>query len=279
MRVHAEGPEAGVTRRGLLIGASGVGALIALGWAGYALAPDRLKRELGIGSDDWFIPDAPKGQVKLERVASAARGTDVNLFTAVPDGYGDGAGLPVVIVLHGASARAANFEEFGFGQFLTQAVEDGAEPFALAGADGGLLQWEQAGSDNPQAMVVDEMPQWLADRGFDSDRRALWGWSMGGYGVLRLAESFPDYARAVAAFSPALSVGDSVYADADALADIPLAIWCGTEDMFYDADREFVSALPVEPEIVSYSPGAHTRYFWNDHTLKAFEFLADHLAA
>ena len=276
--MQEEGSETGLTRRGLLAGAAGVGAVAAAGGVGYALAPRRWKQRLGLTGEDWYIPDAPTGKVRLETVHSDARGVDVDLFTAVPDGLGDGAGLPVVIVLHGGTGRPHDYEHFGFGQFVTQSVLDGNEPFVLAGADGDLLRWEPAGSDNPQAMVVDEMPKWLAERGFDADRRVLWGWSMGGYGVLRLAESYPEYAAAVAAFSPALQTGDSVFADADALVDLPLAIWCGTEDMFYNDDRAFVAALPSKPEIVSYSPGAHTRYFWNDHTRDAFGFLAEHLA-
>jgi dienelactone hydrolase len=266
-----------VTRRRFLVGAAGVSVLAGAGGVGYAVTPARWKRRLGIGGDDWFIPDAPRGQFKLETVSSAARGQDVELFTAVPDGYGDGAGLPVVIVLHGGTGRPHDYEDFGFPQFVTQSVLDGNAPFVLAGADGDLLGWEPSGSDDPQAMVVDEMPRWLADRGYDADRRVVWGWSLGGYGSLRLAESYPEYARAVAAFSPALHQGDRAFADAAALADLPLAIWCGTEDMFYDADRAFVAALPDKPEKVTYAPGAHTRFFWNDHTLEAFAFLARHL--
>lgn len=253
--------------------------MVAVAGVGYALVPDRVKIRLGLGPDP-FIPDAPEGQVRLETVRSLARGQDVDLFTAVPDGYGDGSGLPVVVVLHGASATAAGFRDFGFGRFLTQAVLDGAEPFVLAGADGGLLRWEKDpnSSDDPQAMVVDEMPEWLAARGYDADRRAVWGWSMGGYGALRLAESYPDYAKGVAAFSPALSTGDSVTVDVAALADVPLAVWCGTEDAFYPAIQDFVDALPTRPEILSYSTGAHTRIYWNDQTPEAFDFLSTQLS-
>ena len=270
----------GLTRRQLLLGAVGVGGVAAAGGAAYALAPDRLKTRLGLGPEP-FIPDAAEGRVRLETVSSAARGMDVGLFTAVPAGHGDGAGLPVVVILHGGSATAASFQDFGFGRFLTQAVTDGAEPFVLAGADGGQLRWQAdpAGGDDPQAMVVNEMPRWLADRGFDAERRAVWGWSMGGYGALRLAEAYPDWQRAVAAFSPAILTSDvSVYDDVDALASLPLALWCGTEDAFYGATRDFATALPREPEIESYSEGAHTRVFWNDHTLEAFAFLAGQLS-
>jgi S-formylglutathione hydrolase FrmB len=269
-----------LSRRHLLIGAAGVGALGVAGAVGYTVMPDKVKTRLGIGPDP-FIPDAPEGQITLETVHSDKRGKDVQLFTAVPDGYGDGEGLPVVVILHGGSATAANYRDFGFGRFLTQAVLDGADPFVLAGADGGLLRWEPdpSSSDDPQAMVIEEMPAWLAQRGFDADQRALWGWSMGGYGSLRLAEAYPQWARAVAAFSPAMRGGDPVYTDVASLAGQNLAIWCGTEDAFYEPIQDFVAVLPEEPEIVSYSAGAHTRVFWNDQTLDAFTFLSQHLTA
>lgn len=268
----------GVSRRRLILGAVGVGGVAALGAAGFAVAPGRVKGLLGAGPDP-FIPDAPEGQVRLETVTSLERDREVQLFTAVPAGYGDGTGLPVVVVLHGASATAGDFQGFGLARFLTAAVRGGAEPFVLAGADGGVLRWEAdpAGADDPQAMVVEEMPRWLADRGFDAERRALWGWSMGGYGSLRLAEAYPGWQRAVAAFSPAMAPGDPVYDDARALRDLPLAIWCGTKDSFYGPIQEFTKVLPTRPEIASYSAGGHTRVFWNDQTLDAFAFLSDHL--
>lgn len=192
----------------MLLGAAGASGVAVVGGAGWVLGPERVERRLGLGPDP-FVPDAPAGQVRLETVRSSARGRDVDLFTAVPAGHGDGAGLPVVVVLHGASATAADFEPYGLGRFLTAAVEDGAPPFVLAGADGGVLSWEPdpASADDPQRMVLEEMPTWLAEHGFDADSKALWGWSMGGYGSLRAAEADPGWARAVAAFSPAVSVG------------------------------------------------------------------------
>jgi len=267
-----------LTRRRLLTGLVGLGGLAAAGGVGYALAPPRLKARLGIGPDP-FIPNAAEGQVSLETVPSQARGQAVQLFTAVPDGYGDGAGLPVVVVLHGASATAADFQPYGFARFLTAAVEGGAAPFVLAGADGGVLRWEPdpGSGDDPQTMVIDEMPEWLADRGFDAERRALWGWSMGGYGSLRIAELYPRWARAVAAFSPAIASDDPVMADAAVLAGVPLGVWCGTDDSFYEPVRQFVAALSEPPGISSFEEGGHTHFYWNEQILEAFGFLARHL--
>ena len=271
-------PESGhnLTRRRFLLGAAGVTAACGLG---YAVMPRRLKWRLGLLSEpDPFIPDAPEGVVRLETVRSSARGRDVNLFTAVPHGHGDGAGLPIVVVLHGASATAADFQAFGLGRFLTAAVDEGTDPFVLAGADGGVLRWEPSGSgDDPQRMVLEEMPLWLRERGFDADRRALWGWSMGGYGALRIAQIQPEWAAAVAAFSPAVTEGDAVFQDAEGLASVPLGIWCGTDDQLLDDVEALVATLPEPPEVESYAPGGHTRAYWNDQTLDAFAFLARYL--
>ena len=100
---------------------------------------------------------------------------------------------------------------------------------------------------------------------------------MGGHGALRLAEGHPEWGRAVAAFSPAMSSGDPVYDDARALGELPLGIWRGTSDDFYGPVTKFAKALPTPPVIASYSEGGHTLVYWNDHTLDAFAFLSRHV--
>ena len=54
-------------------------------------------------------------------------------------------------------------------------------------------------------MVVDELLPLLADHGLRTDAIGLMGWSMGGYGALRLAGLLgPGRVRVVVAASPAL---------------------------------------------------------------------------
>jgi S-formylglutathione hydrolase FrmB len=221
------------------------------------------------------IPDAPEGQIRLETIYSRARGRKVRLFTAVPHGYGDGAGLPVCLVLHGVTATPSDYRAFGLGRFLTAAVRRGAPPFVLAGADGGVLYWEPdiAADDNPQEMLTTEMPNWLADRGYDAGRVAGWGWSMGGYGVLRLAEVRPGWLRATAAFSPDVTYSRRVSEQDGQLERTKLGIWCGRSDVLYHDVRAFVARLPQRPQIVCYGPGAHTRAYWDSVTLPAFAFV------
>jgi enterochelin esterase-like enzyme len=267
-----------VTRRTLMLGGASAAGLAVAGALAAPLVPDRVLRSVGLGPEP-YVPDAPEGQIRLETVWSQARGRDVQLFSAVPAGYGEGAGLPVVVILHGASATPADYQDFGLGKFLTASVEAGSPPFVLAGADGGVLKWEpQPDGDDPQRMVLEEMPDWLAARGFAWTRRAVWGWSMGGYGALRLAQVQPGWAKATAAFSPAVMEGDSVFQDVGALEDQLLGIWCGTDDMFVDAVHQLVDLLPTPPAVSSFGPGAHTRLYWNDHTLDAFAFLAAQIA-
>ena len=263
----------GLSRRGLLVGAVGVGALAAAGALGYAALPYGVREQLGLVPQP-SIPSAPEGRVALEQVTSTARGTTVDLFTAVPAGHSDGAGLPVVVVLHGATGRPTDYQRFGLPRFLTQAVQDGVAPFVLAGPDGGAEGWEGA----PLELVTGELPGWLDARGFDSSRLAVWGCSRGGFGALRLAQSEPGWARAVAAFSPAIRPGDAVFRASDALAGTPLGLCCGEDDSFHPAVRELVAALPEPPEWLHHGPGGHTRSYWNSLTPSAFAWLASHLA-
>ncbi len=266
-------------RRRLLVAG---GATVLAGLAGAALAADPdalpwgLRQALGLTPDP-FLPDAPEGQVVLESIESAAMGGAIDLFTAAPAGYGDGAGLPVVVVMHGASAAAAYFRGFGFGRFVTAAVRAGAPPFVLAGTDDGPAGWVPASGADPQRMLREELPAWLGERGYDSRRLAVWAWSRGGYGALRLALLVPAYARAWALFSPAVSAADPDLDDLSALAGVPIGLWCGTDDAFYDDIRAIAGRLPTTPELATYAAGGHTRLFWNDHTIGALTWLAGHL--
>lgn len=231
----------------------------------------------GDGESPGPVPDAAVGDERVERRRSGARGQDVDFYTAVPAGHGDGRGLPVCLVLHGASATAADFGDFGFGRFLTDAVERGARPFVLAGATGGRLRWQPSGDDDPRAMVHDELPAWCAERGFDTGRMALWGWSMGGYGALRFAETYPGFARAVAAFSPACARGDAVFTEAGKLKGTPVGLWCGLQDDLVDTVQALEQALPEPKAAGAYADGRHTRRYWNRCTPAAFDFLAAQL--
>ncbi len=264
-------------RRRTLLAALGLTAVGAAGGVGVANV-GALRNLFADDGPDGVIPDVPEGSVRLERVFSDARGQDVGLFTAVPEGHGDGAGLPVCLVLHGASATTADFRRFGLPRFLTAAVRAGVPPFVLAGADGGRTRWEgNPPGDDPPRMLHDELPRWCAGRGFDATRIAVYGWSMGGYGALRHAQRHPHRIRAVAALSPAVGYDDEVMTEASGLVGSRTALWCGTLDPLYDAARALADRVPGGPAVAAWDVGRHTRGYWDRVTPDAFRFVAEAL--
>ena len=271
-----------VSRRAVLIAAGGSAAVGVVGAAAVATGavqlPARVRRVFAGPAVSGPVPDVPLGDERLEQVASAARGTTVGFWTAVPAGHGDGHGLPVCLVLHGASATTADYSGFGLGRFLTAAVQAGVPPFVLAGADGGATGWQASGTDDPQRMLTEELPAWCAARGWDTSRLAAYGWSLGGRGSLLLAERDPGLLRAVSALSPAVRHDDVVIADADRLDGHRVAVWCGESDALLPAVRSLVAAIPGGPAVASYAPGAHTRGYWNTVTPAAFAFVGRALA-
>jgi enterochelin esterase-like enzyme len=250
-------------RRRILLGAGAAAAALAT-VAGY-------RRRLA--EEDLVIPAVPAGEQRLLHLPSAARGRTVDVYTAVPAGYGAGHGLPVCLILHGGSKRPADFAGLGLGKFLTDAVRRGAPPFVLVGADGGRLAWRPSGGDDPQRMVHEEIPAWSRKLGYDADRIAAWGWSMGGYGALLLAEAYPGFARAVAAFSPAVSPDDDVTQSAGLLRGTPVGLWCGKQDGLYYQVRALEKRLPERPVAGGYADGRHNFGYWSKCVPGAFDFV------
>jgi hypothetical protein len=222
----------------------------------------RIRRLFADDAPDAFIPAAPEGRVRLERVRSTSLGGSVDLFTAVPQGHGDGAGLPVCLVLHGATARADDLQAFGLGRFLTAAVRRGAPPFVLAATDYGPDGWE----GDAQRMLLEDMPRWMEERGFDGSHMAGWGWSLGGYGLLRLIEARPHLLRSAALFSPAVQPGDPSFRDAARLAQTPLGVWCGRDDALFPArDEAGRSPAAAAAHRLLRRRGAHPRLLEQRH--------------
>ena len=236
-------------------------------------------------------PSAPRDPVTVQRVHSAARGTDVDLVLITPEGV-PASGLPVCLALHGRGAHARTFLDLGVPAALTQAVRAGVPPFAVAALDGDHYWVGVGGDDDPQRMLTDEVPGLLAA----ADLRpasAVFGISMGGFGALRFARAHPDL-KAVATASAALFVswpdarGRKVFADeANWRAEEPLlhtgelrpdtlGVWCGESDPFLGADRKLVQA--VSPAVARFSPGGHKDEYWRGILPDVLEFVGHRLA-
>jgi len=213
--------------------------------------------------------------ITVQRMRSQARRTDVDLVLIAPPGIPT-TGLPVCLVLHGRGAKARTMLELGLPDLLGEAVRAGTQPFALAAVDGDHY-WVDVGSgDDPQRMLTDEVPGWLAQRSL-KPASAVFGISMGGFGALRFARAHREL-RAVATASAALftswpdAKSRKVFAGEEQWkAEEPLlhtgelraegtGIWCGEGDPFLTADRRLIKALG--PEVSRISKGAHNDEYW-----------------
>lgn len=162
--------------------------------------------------------------------------------------------------------------------------------------------------------VTQELPgivQRLFRLNDDPERTFVAGLSMGGYGALKVALTFPEtYAKAVslsgvtdiqqrlrdpnmetgmakemqAVFGTALQVkpDQDLYSLAAKRIDEggplpPVLCCCGTEDPFIGMNREFAEYMRKTPFDFKYveGPGTHEWLFWEKHLKTAFDFLFD----
>lgn len=243
-------------------------------------------------------PDAPGPVVEDSFVSRFRGGVPTRWSVALPPGTDparDTAGMPVVIALHGVHRNQAwvNGPRLGLPRFLAAAVHAGVRPFAVAAVNGGNTYWHPHHGTDSSAMVREELIPILRDRGFDTDRLALMGWSMGGYGVLRLAGLMgPTRVVAVSAASPALwtdprkasPVGFdgpreylrySIMHRQRSLLGIPVKIDVGRNDRFHDAVVSYAAGFPRRASLdFEQHPGAHNLDFWRRRVPAQLRFLA-----
>jgi pimeloyl-ACP methyl ester carboxylesterase len=161
---------------------------------------------------------------------------------------------------------------------------------AVATVDGGNFYWHarRSGIDT-SAMVEGDLLPLLAGKGLATERIALIGWSMGGYGALLMASRLgPKRVAGVVASSPALwqSAADSasgafddsldfarndVFASRRALAGMRVRLDCGRDDPFIVANRAFARGLPSAA--ATFDAGAHTGQYWTAHARAQMRWL------
>ena len=128
-------------------------------------------------------------------------------------------------------------------------------------------------------MVTDEFLPLLAEHGLETERFALLGWSMGGYGALLLAGRLgAERVSAVVAVSPAMwedfaqtpagnfdDAADYAKHDLagrqDELDGIAVRIDCGTEDGFVAVARAYAAGFD-DPPAGGFQAGGHDDAYW-----------------
>ena len=243
-------------------------------------------------------PQAPPGPAPTFAAGSftsADRGGALtNWIIARPPGQL--APIRPVILLHGKDSNAHTVMSMGAEQFLADAVEAGAPPFAIAAVDGGGSYWHRrASGEDSGAMVLDEFIPLLGEQGLDTSRVAFLGWSMGGYGAMLLGSRLgAGRTAAICAVSPALWTSPSAAAPGafdgaqdyaansvwglGALNGIPLRIDCGYDDPFYPATQQFIAQLPTPPA-GGFSPGGHNASYWSSQLTSELTWAAPLLTA
>jgi alpha-beta hydrolase superfamily lysophospholipase len=182
----------------------------------------------------------------------------------------------VIFCLHGYR----NDHRFAFDEIhLPDLVESARAPLAVAAVDGGADSYWHPRADGTDAlaMLLEEFIPFVEDR-TQTSRRALLGWSMGGYGSLLAAETAPGRFFAVSVASPALWTSPGltapgafddaadyhrfdVFGREQLLAPLTVRVDCGMSDPFYQATRHFVAGLPLGHQ-GSFGLGSHTPAYW-----------------
>jgi len=292
-----------MSRRAFLLSGGAVGVAAVAGTYGLiqeGVLPGRIRLNelLGANEPPPPVPGSVPGPLVMGSFRSKARGTTVGWTIAYPPGVAEDAEVPVCVAMHGRDEdNAWMFDSLSLQYFLAEAVEvSGVPPFAIASIDGGAAtNWHlRASGDDPQAMVVDEFLPMLGDRGLQTQKIGLWGWSLGGYGALLLAtELGAQSVGAVVASSPALwrtpaETAPDVFDDAEDFernnvytretdfGGIPLRIDIGDNDSFTPAVEVFIDALPAEPA-GGVTRGFHDSAYWMRVAPAEIAFLGSHL--
>lgn len=296
------------SRRAVLLGGTGVVAAGALGagagvYQGVLPGRPQVQALLGLNGEVGQVPDVVPGTVEVGSFVSERRGGVETGFRVITP-IGPSTGLPVVVALHGrgSNSRTLVGPDFHVEKFLAAHVKAGGAPFAIGTVDGGTSYWhERPSGEDAGAMVVEEFLPMLAERGLraePTDRIGLLGWSMGGYGALRLGGLLgPERVAAVCAVSPAMWTDpeDASRSGFDDVAEyeeftvqgrqadltsIPVRIDCGTGDQFYRAVEEYAAHFPDDADVeATFEPGAHDPDYWRRVLPAQLDFLATRVAS
>lgn len=289
-----------LTRRQLLLGGGATAAgVIALPAAGVEtdVLPGRVRLHSALGLNG-APADPPAADARLVsgRFDSSARGTTVGWTIAYPPEHRDGDRLPVLVALHGRFVDHTSLfgDRIGLDHYL---AADKTLRFAIAAADGGDTYWHPRRSgEDAAAMITDEFLPLLAERGLATERIGLYGFSMGGYGALRLAGSLgADRVAAVVAVSAALfpsaatsaagafddaedfAANDVMQRQAE-LADIPVRLDCGDGDPFKPSVKAYRVGFPADDRPAGgFQPGAHDEDYWRRMAPAELSFVGAHL--
>lgn len=254
-------------------------------------------------SDPVFEHD---GLRTLTLYSPALRGRgDVSLF--VPIECESNSNVPIVILLHGVyGSHWAWFLKGGVHQTARRLLQEGrTRPMVIASPSDGLAgdgtgYIRQLGHDYERWICDDVVDCVAALFPCTSPERRVFigGFSMGGYGALRIGSKYPNRFRGISAHSAITAIeqmGEFVYEpfpkdaispeDGDILhwmrlnrdAMPPLRFDCGSDDQLFAANvrlNEELSRIGVEHQFVP-NAGDHSWPYWQTHVEETLLFFED----
>lgn len=297
------GPVTG--RRSVLgagLGLGALGILSACSGDGSKRVAPRPARATDPSAGSSTTAPAPTGDAEMFNgsfVSAKMLGKETNWMVARPAGVtGD---IPVVVVLHALNTdeRAPFQGGLEMQKLMQQWATEGNAPFALASVDAARTYYHPRsdGTDGGGMVLEEFLPllEGTPELGLKTERIGLFGWSMGGYGALRLGALLgPSRVSSIAVSSPALwgdpatfpprafdSPADyqanSLFGAQDSFSKIPLLIECGSSDQFFTYNRQWMAGLRPPPAFGT-SPGGHNNRYWRGVLPGQVTFLGRNLA-
>ena len=216
------------------------------------------------------------------------------VFDVLVTPTGGGKGRPLLVFLHGYGASPSDTLSLAFLKAL-RGLGDRAPVVFLPEGDVG---WWHDDVNGPWGTYVLEeaIPAALERSGANSDRVAIGGISMGGFGALDLGRVEPKRFCAVGGHSPAIfergsadaefafdNAADFTRHDLLGLArednpyDAPVWIDVGSDDELRPAATKLARELRANDADVSFHvwPGSHNGAYWDAHFAQYLSFYAD----
>lgn len=238
---------------------------------------------------------------KISLDSEAVAGTHP-VSVVVPEGADDDSDRPLLVFLHGRSGDSETYVDDE--DFFSALEEEGDRAPIVAFPDGGdSSYWHDRAEGAWGKYVVEEVVPEVAEKfGASTDRVAIGGISMGGFGALNLAAQHPGLFCAVGGHSPALflSGGESAAGafddaadfdrndvistareDPGAFAGTPVWLDAGKRDPFVPgvaAMRDALTAHGADVTVKSDWKGGHEAEYWDAHWDEYLDFYSAALA-
>ncbi|MGV9709162.1 alpha/beta hydrolase [Gordonia sp. NPDC003424] len=298
-----------VGRRSVLAGGIGIATIGALAACSPAQSTTVEPRKLEThAADDELPSETETGAARTPGAPPVITGSFVSAKMggretkwAVSRPNGVSGTLPVVVVLHALNTNEESIfsSKLEMQSALQTYVDAGNPPFALASAEAGRNYYHpRLDGTDAAAMVLDEFLPMLASNDeldLSTERIGLYGWSMGGYGALRIGALLgAPRVAAIGVSSPALWAdprnypprafdsfedyeANSLFGQQQSFAKIPLLIAIGSSDQFFTYTRQWAAGLHP-PAAFGTSAGGHTNRYWRSVLPDHVEFLGRNLA-